>query len=198
MITKKGFLKLIAPVIFLITVFQLLGCSSPQQTNSENLMLVNNLTNVASENPTPANKPISIGEENFVKEQRNRFETVAADLERNRHLWRENEIVNYDFVCSQGAGGNKAWSPALIKVREGKATLIEPASKSNIAYIDGYEKIDTVDKLFDYIRRELENGRKIEAKYNKKYGYLERVTIEYSYAIDAWDSIIITKFEIVK
>ncbi len=182
---KKGILTLITPVIFVIAVFQLLGCSSPQQTNSENLM--------------PANKPMSIGEENFVKQQRNKFEAVASELEGNRRLWQESNIVNYNFVGNQSAGGNKGWSSVLIKVRDSKAISIEPTLKSNITYIDGYEKFDTVDKMFNYIREELENGRHVYGvKYNKKFGYPEKIGIEYSYAIDAWSAVSVTKFETIK
>lgn len=196
---KKDSFKLIALVIFLLTILQLLGCSSLQQTNSENSTLVNKQTNVTAEKPILANKPINVGEENFARVQKNKFEVVASELERNRRLWQESNIVNYDFVCQQFAGGVNGWGAVVIKVRDSKAILIEKAVKSDLGKIDGYEKFGTADKMFDYIQQELENGRQIyDVKYNKKLGYPEEIGIAYSYNIDDYSDVKVTNFEIAK
>ena len=176
--------KLSLLIILPIIVFHLLSCSSLQQIDSGN--------------STIENKPRNIEEENFAKEQTEKFEATNNELERNRRLWQGNKIVDYDFVVWKLAGGVNGWSPALIKVREGEIISIEAASKSDFLKIDGYENFDTVEKLFNYMRLELENGKIIIAKYNKKFGYPEEVHIVFSYAIHGGHTIKVTKFEIIK
>ena len=189
--TRKGLLKSNALVIFLMAVFYLLGCSSPLQTNSESSI--------------PENKPANIAEENFAKEWKSKFESTSAEWERNRRLWQENKIVNYDFIIAKYAGGTtNEWNrlPVLIKIREGEKISIEKVEKDKDYVIysrtDGFEDFDTINKLFNYIRRELESGKIVDAKYDKKFGYPKEVSIIFSWAIHEQHHIQISKFEVIK
>lgn len=179
----------ILPIIFL----QFSACSSSNQPNIKETVFTN-------ENK-PTGKPRTVGDENFAKEQKEKLEAVTAELERNRQLWREGNSNNYDFVCEQTAQVLRAWSPALMKVREGKNVAIKPAAKSdtsNLNALDGYEKFDTVEKVFDYIKQQLDNGSQVIVKYDKKFGYPKDILVMYSYAIDHHSGVRITKFETVK
>ena len=46
---------------------------------------------------------------------------------------------------------------------------------------DGFENIDTIEKLFAYMRQELETGKILEVKYDKKTGYPKDVSIRHTY-----------------
>ncbi|MGC2235460.1 MAG: DUF6174 domain-containing protein [Pyrinomonadaceae bacterium] len=185
-------------IFFLFVVIQFAGCASPGQTSSANSAPAIKAEAVCAM-PTPDKSIKTSADENFEKDWKNTREAVAAELELNRRRWQENKISNYNFVCGQYAGGleNPA-EPAIIKVREGKAISIEAVAKSNAPKLNGYENFDTIDKLFDYARQQLENGKIIRVKYNEKFGYPEITGINFSYAIDDWNSINITKFEVIK
>ena len=185
-------------IFFLIIVFQFSGCAAPEPLNPENSAPADKPEAVCSM-PTPDKASRTTADENFEKDRESSRDAAAAELERNRRLWQESKTLNYDFVCGHYAGGDEdPAEPAIIKVREGKAVSIEAVAKSKTPKLSGYENFDTIDKLFEYARQELENGRILSIKYNKKLGYPEITGIKYSYDIDDWNSINITKFEVVK
>jgi hypothetical protein len=177
--------------VFLFVVFQLASCSLVQPSVSSDGIR-------ETPRPTPEKSPKSIAEENFEKNWKSKYDATLAEIESNRRLWQENKIANYDFICQQIAGGENGWSAVVIKVQDSKTISIERTPKDGVAKIDGYEKFDTIDKIFDYLKKELENGRIITAKYNEKYGYPEEFNIGYSNDIDSWFGANIEKFEIVK
>ncbi len=202
---KKDLLKSIATTIFLTAIFQFSGCVS-QQANSESSAIANKPTNTGSESATPVNKPTNIAEENFAKEWKSKFESTTAELERNRRLWQESKIVNYDFVIAKYAGGvTNEWNRlrVLIKIREGEKISIEKVEKDKDYVIhsrtDGFEDFDTIDKLFIYIRKELNGGKIVDAEYDSKFGYPKRVSVTF-YSVYNHNSrtIEISKLEIVK
>ncbi len=190
--------KKLSLIFFLFAAVQFSGCASTEQASSANSAPEIKAEAVCAM-PTPDKSVKTALDENFEKDWKNTREAAAAELERNRLLWQENKIANYNFVCGQYAGGfeNPA-EPAIIKVRTGKAVSIEPVAKSNAPKLNGYENFDTIDKLFDYARQQLENGKILNVKYNKKSGYPEITSVKKSYDIDDWNSINITKFEVVK
>ncbi len=173
-------------LFFLILFFQFSACSMFQR-------------NVKVEN-----KVKSVSEENFEKQWNIKYAAIAAELERNRRLWLENKIINYDFVIAKdGPGSTNEWRrlPVLIKIREGEKTSIEGLSKSDsliYSKTDGFENFDTIDKLFNYLQEELNNGRILEVKYDKKLGYPKGAVIIYSNEIHGYNSIEISKVEFVK
>ena len=198
---NKDLLKLIAPVIFTALVFQLSGCSS-SPANSESATLENESAKVVSATPTPEQTPKSIADENFEKEWKSKFDASTAELERNRRLWQESKINNYDFVIVKYAGGvTNDWqaSPILIKVREGEKFSTEAAKKGYDFRIDSYTDFDTIDKFFNYLRQQLEKGKIIYVEYDKKFGYpIKIIHIKDSYEIHGYRNIAVEKLEIVK
>ena len=191
-------------LIFLIAVFQILSCSSPEKTNSQSSMSENKPISSTSESPNSESKQKYIAEEHIAEEWRNKYHTTADKLEHNRRLWQKSKILNYDFVVWKSQGGTtNLWnrSPVVIKIREGEKTSIEVESKSDNSYMartDGFEDFDTISKLFNFMRQELDDGKIIEAKYDNKFGYPKEVFVIFSFNSHGQLGIEISKFEIIK
>lgn len=140
------------------------------------------------------------GAENFKKEWESKYEQTAARLERQKQLWSESNIPDYDFVAAKYAGGNtNQWnrSPVVIKVRGGERVSIELEAAPRGTYMertDGFEEVDTIDKLFAYLKKELDSGMQLEVKYDKKSGYPKSSHIIWSWASHGSRSIIISRF----
>lgn len=186
---KKSNLSLLL-IIPLITL-QLLGCLTTQTDKIKT-------QNLTVESPTPDNEAINPAKVKFLNDQKEKYAAISAELEQNRRLWEENKITNYDFVCHRDAGGVNGWGDALIKVRNNQSISIEKADKESLAKIDGYEKFDTVEKIFDSIKQDLESGNAIQVKYDKNLGYPKEVGIMFSYDIDSWTDFSIEKFKVIK
>lgn len=60
------------------------------------------------------------------------------------------------------------------------------------------EKLETVEKMFNFMKQELDSGSIVKAEYNKESGYPEKIGITYSSMVDAIGYFYIEKFEIVK
>lgn len=192
-------------LVFLISVFLLSGCSAVQQNVSSGSTSENNPDNISTPTPIQEKLPKSVADENFEKEWKSKYETISAELERNHRLWQESKIVNYDFEIAKYAGGvTNHWNrlPVLIKIRDNEKNSIEKVDKDKdyVVYskTDGFEDFDTIDKLFNYLRQELEKGKILYVKYNKKLGYPQKTTIEDSYEIHGDRSIVIEKFKVIK
>lgn len=166
----KKCFRLNTSLILLITIFQLSGCSQE-------------LISVSSD-PTSQNK-----------------NTIAdTELERNRRLWRESKIVNYNFVSSRYQGGMYFWIPVLIQVRNGKAISMEPTrERAELVKIEGYEDFDTIEKIFDKIHESYDNGDKVTVTYNKELGYPESTNIDpKNGGMDTQFTIVVSNFEVIK
>lgn len=145
-------------------------------------------------------------DDNFAREWKRRYALTLSQLEANRRAWKERDISDYKFVVTKtGAGGvTNTWDrlPVVITVQNGIRTSIEKKSKKYDYVIysrtDGFEDFDSVDKLFDYLRRELESGRMLDVRYDKKLGYPSRIDIGLSYHVHGGRSIEISGFELVK
>ncbi|MEP6900673.1 MAG: DUF6174 domain-containing protein [Actinomycetota bacterium] len=165
-------------------------------------MIANNQTSVLTPSPTPLEFPkgnkITAIDENFKQEWQDKYKATVAEMERNRQLWQESKILNYDFVCQQFAGGMNGWGEVKIKARENKAVSIEKTEKDSLAKIDGYENFDTIDKIFDFMRQKLDEGSLVSVKYNKDLGYPEQIRITYSFNVDALFGVAVKKIEIIK
>ena len=137
--------------------------------------------------------------DNFTKEARSKYQVTFAELERNRQLWQESKVENYDFeiACNTGAGTSTI-SGVAVKVREGKMISIEKSPKDHPGEIYESENVETVGKIFEFMKQELDDDRIIKAEYNQNLGYPERIRITHSYAIDAYMFCDIIKFEIIK
>jgi hypothetical protein len=155
--------------------------------------------------PIPAATPVDVGAENFRNAWRKEFEKMLSELEVNQSLWQSSGVMSYRFVAEKRAGGNtNEWNrlPVVITVEDGNRTSIKKQSKDQDYVIysrtDGFEDFDTFDKLFDYLRRELQAGRMVRATYDKKLGYPKWVGILISYSSHGGRSIKISEFERAK
>ena len=184
-ITKQGLLRLSMLLIFLIAVIQFFGCYSLQQTGPTN--------------PTFENKPINTFQEKVEEERINNIKITDPELERNRSMWLEKNIVNYNITVSAYQGGNVIPADSvLIEIRDGKGTLIEPTPKVDKVRLEVYKVFDTVEKMFDAIQQGFEEEAIVEVKYNKKFGYPEEMYVNYyQKGSDQYKRIKIKKFEIV-
>ncbi len=126
---------------------------------------------------------------------------VDPELERNRQLWNEKKIADYDFVASIREGGmSNIAEPVLIKVRGGKYISIDPISKSEKRPFEAYNRYETVDKMFDTVQEELDKGLSyVKVKYDKELGYPQDIGIVSKTATaDGSTGCEIKKFEAVK
>src|SRR5262245_34279361 len=137
-ILKKSFF----PFIFLLSIFQYAGCASNQFNSPENRAIENLRTVKTPEDGN--NRSLSL-------------KKIDPELERNQKMWQEKNIADYDLTASLYKGGEYRWAaPVLIKVRNGQAISIEPLNEKFKEVpieeaIGGYRKLDTVEKMFDYI-----------------------------------------------
>lgn len=184
----------------LIVTSVCLSCTTSNQqaipSNSAKVSIENKLAN-----KDYSNKPVNIAEENFKKEWQSKYESNVAELEKYRKLWQEKQILNYDFVIAKWAGGvTNTWNrlPVLIKVRNGERVSIEKVEKGDdtiVSKIDGFEEIDTIDKLFAYLHQRSEKGSLIDGKFNKNLSYPQQITISFSFENHGYHNIVIEKFE---
>ena len=121
-----------------------------------------------------------------------------ADFVKNRQLWKQNNIQSYSFTCERIVGGNFAFRPENIEVRDGKvvsrATIDGTPQYNNY---DGYSDIETVEKLFDLIQKRFDLGQKLEVSYDEKYGYPVESRIDILGAPDKPFSVRITNFVVL-
>lgn len=169
---RKAFLKSIAPVIVLLCLFQFTGC--PGKT----IRIF------------PSGK--------FVEEARSKREASLAELGRNRRLWQESRIDDYDFEIGFYTMVGGTDPGAAVKVRDGKNVSLEKISKDNPTKIYHPERIETIETVFDAIEDQIDDYQIVETRYNRKYGYPEKIRITSGYETDAVSFYEILKFEIVK
>lgn len=182
------------------------ACSSTRKTDSVSSSIENKTINSPWETPRIADDSANVADQNFVKEWKAKYDMALAELERNRQLWQESKIVDYDFVIAKYAGGmTNTWNrqPVVIKIRGGEEISLEKASKEyDYVYdsrTDGFEDFDTIDKLFSYLRQELDDRNIIEAEYDRKYGYPKKVFITFTFASNHnWHTIDVSKFKVIK
>lgn len=154
--------------LFLLAVFQLTGCGLSLHTDYD------------KPSPKKTTNPVN------------------AEFEKNRRLWQENKIVNYNFVSTKFGGGIYAWVPVFIQVRNSQKVSMEPArARKELERIDGYEDFDTVEKIFARIQEAYEKGYIVNVIYNTKFGYPERITIDDLSDAHSAFVIEISKFEVV-
>lgn len=177
-------------LIFFLFVFQFPGCSSTSP----------------SKTPRISDDSANTFDQNFLKEWRSKYDSTLAEIEQNQRFWQDSKITNYDFVIAKYAGGQtNEWNrlPVLMKIREGKKASIEKVEKDKdyvySSRTDGFEDFDTIDKLFNYLRQELDDRNILEVEYDEKYGYPKMVIIKFTFATNHNTREIDTsKFEVLK
>jgi hypothetical protein len=107
----------------------------------------------------------------------------TVELEENRRLWREKGITDYDLTVEFDKSGEyRGPKPVLIKVRNGQTASIEILDeKYKTVPLDEavkmYGQLDTVEKIFDYIQKALDEKADISATYDKNFGYPTKSSI---------------------
>ena len=85
----------------------------------------------------------------------------------NRALWESKHIKDYDMVVERLQGGTYSYVPYLISVRDGKVANKTPARpNTGLEVVDSYEAVETVDKMFDTIRRGCEDRTEMKVEYD--------------------------------
>jgi len=125
-----------------------------------------------------------------------------SELERNRNLWRERNIINYKMVIKLSVTGlYNPISPVEILVENGKAISIKTFEKpARNPAVESYERFgnNTVETMFEKIESaEMRNADKLEVKYDAKFGYPKEISIDSSFAvIDDESYVKVEKFEV--
>lgn len=152
--------------------------------------------------PTPTPKQTAAQIE-LETEWKSKYMQASGDLEYHRRLWTRNGIQDYNFEAVKGgASTTDPWSGSVVvvKVRDGEnrsMLMVEP-TEGYYQRPAGYEDLDTIDKLFDLLRQELESGKILEARYDETRGYPLSATLTYAFSARRTRSITISKFETVK
>jgi hypothetical protein len=177
---NSNYFKLSLVLFLLIGISQFLGCKVVQKNNLQSQMTKNDSL------------------ENRIDEKKTK-KVTDINLEKNRSLWLESKIVDYNITVIGTKGGNIIYSKVLIEVRNGKGSLIEPIPKVDKIRLEIYRDLDTIEKFFDAIQRELENNSDVKVKYNKKFGYPEEFLVSnLKKGVDAWYGMAVKKLEIVR
>ncbi len=184
-------------LVLLIIITQLSGCSSVQPTVSNDSMREKDLAIIPS--PTPENSPRSFQSDYFEEEWKSKYEKTISELNKNRQVWQEKKIANYNFVCEQFQGGTYGFRPVLVQVRDNKPFSLGLPENVDLTMerIDDYDKMDSFENMFNFIQQELDKGRVLTVKYNK-LGFPQKIDILYFYGPHGTKVVRISKFEIIK
>lgn len=166
------------------------ACSTSNQNENTNN---SNSKNTQSVNSS-FNPPVNL---NNTKE-RKYADKLLNELNKNRELWKSQNISDYDYFCEVWGGGMTVFNPASIKVRDGKTSSSEEIVLSEYHFHYNFERIDSFEKMFDFIKEQVERGSSVNIDYNKKFGFPERFGINYSLIQHDFNSIKISKFRIIK
>jgi hypothetical protein len=176
-------------LICLITiVFLLQGCSTIQLSNPE--------TESRFENKDFSNKPVNLNN----SEERQKFEEISREVEKNRSVWKEKNISDYDFVCERHGEGSGGDFIVATKVRRNQTLHVNKDnnmfSVKDINDFPYYKEINSIEKMFDYIQGMLEEGYRIKVTFDNQYGFPEQIEIKMDGS--GWVNIKIKQFQIVK
>lgn len=168
--------RLIIAAISLIICFLFLGCHSISQLK--------------------ATDPLENKQSNTSQQKSEDYQTKICILEQNRALWRKKKVVDYNLVMSlDGHGNDPPARPVLVEVRDHQAISIKPVSKSDERTFSYYKNFETVEKIFDLIQAEFQEGSEITVVYNQEFGYPENINKTKS---TGWFVLNIDKFEFIK
>ncbi len=183
-------MKLISTNTILVCLFFVLSfsaCASIFENKSKNSRF---------ENRDFSNKPVNLNN----AEERQKFEEISREIEKKRSLWRERNISDYDFVCERFAEGVGGDFTVAIKVRENETLPVKKDnnrfSVKDINDFPYYKEINSIEKLFDYVQRMLEEGYRVRVTFNNQYGFPEQTRI--TTGGNGWVSVNIKQFQIVK
>ena len=192
---NKNFKKLLFLSIFAISCFQFLSCSSHQP--------------LISESQSPNNITLNASQVKNVNNTVNTSKKNDPELEKNKKLWQEKNITNYNLTASLFKGGPYRWvEPVLIKVRNGQAISMESLDEKSKGepieeveeLMEGYKEVNTIEKMFDYIQKGLDVEGFVSVKYDKNFGYPKKMAVNFDKEgrTDTGQTMIIKKFEVIE
>lgn len=179
--------------VCIIWIFANSSCSlidPPPEANNTKL----NTANSFNANSNRRFPPVNI---NNPKEKA-KFDKEIEEINKHRNLWKSQNIFNYDYFCEVFTGGTTVYNPVMIQVRGSQTFSVEESVISGFHYHFNFKELDSIEKMFDYIEKELERGSHLNLKFNKKYGYLEDWTVKFGMNIHDYYVFKISKFEIIK
>jgi hypothetical protein len=122
---------------------------------------------------------------------------VNPELEKNRRLWREKKIADYNFVVWKLDGQSTDWLPSQIQVRNNQMISKKPlGALGPKTKIDDYRDFETIEETFETIRQAYDKGQAVTVTYHGEFGYPEKTIINTMSATDQAFSIEISKFEL--
>lgn len=148
-----------------------------------------------------SNSNTNIAPENFKEEWKKAFPDALAKLKTNFELWQGKKIINYDFMAWKTAPGvSSDWAegpPVFINVRKNIATSIKYEHQPpDLERSTGYDEFDTIDKLFAYLKTELESGKMLQVTYDKEFGYPKKSSIIHAYISHGARTLDVEQFEV--
>jgi len=119
-----------------------------------------------------------------------------SEWAKSRDRWQSKGIVDYDMTVERFQGGLYSFVPYSIKVRDGRVVSKDPARANlGLERTDDYEQVETVDKMFDTIRKGCEDRTEMRVEYDRNTGMPLFVGFTgNSYAADAGYSYRVEKF----
>lgn len=123
-----------------------------------------------------------------------------AEFDRNRRLWRENNIKNYRMTVDLKKAGHAAPNGKfIINVRDGRSESIRNAADQEpVPEIVRFGKYTTLDEIFEYIEAEEQRGGNWDIKeieYDPKFGYPRKVNLDKARVLDDELSFQVLQFE---
>lgn len=93
------------------------------------------------------------------------------ELVQKREQWSSQKINNYRYTINLMAFSPNAGKDVLIEVHDGKQVSLT-CEKCQQNPSDMFEKVDTIEKIFELIEKQIEKGEdNLEIKYDDKLGY---------------------------
>ncbi len=132
---------------------------------------------------------------------------TVSELEKNKQRWLEKGITDYDVTASMYRGGESRWAePVLIKVRNGEVVATECLDERSLklgmscdGWMDGYIKVNTVERMFEFLQKGYDDGATVDVKYDQEFGYPKNLTVNFeTKGSDNWETLIVRKFVVSK
>jgi hypothetical protein len=161
--------KIIFCVLIQLQILWVFGCSKSNQI-SNNVNVANDSKQTVSVYKDFTNKPVNLNNE----KDKVKFDKQIEELNRNRDLWKSQNISNYNYTMQQFSEGMGNDWKLDFKVRDSK-----PIPFENMTYpeLHKYEGSDTIDELFDYIKDSMEGGWNVNVGYDNKLGYPKDISV---------------------
>lgn len=129
---------------------------------------------------------------------KNGINATADEVERNRRLWQESKIENYDFEIERHAEGMGGDWTLNFNVRNNETLPVKTKNKLDYPPAFQHENINSVRKLFDYVQQQsVKEDQNVSVAFDEKYGFPKQIRIT-SKKSNGWLSIEVKQFEVVK